>query len=122
MALAHEVARAWFDADPLRASLLGVHDRAGELPDLSDAAERAVAERMGGLAAAAGRIDRSALDEVDRVTLNVAGAFAAQTALLCNARRSEWQVTVIALLELHDPDGNLVVLRQDLLTRPVPVQ
>ena len=33
-ALADDVARAWFDADPLRASLLGVHDRAGELADL----------------------------------------------------------------------------------------
>lgn len=29
---------------------------------------------------------------------------------------------VIALLELQDPDGNLVVLWQDLLTRPVSVQ
>ena len=29
---------------------------------------------------------------------------------------------VIALLELHDPDGNLVVLWQDLLTTRVPVQ
>jgi uncharacterized protein (DUF885 family) len=92
-ALADEVARAWFDADPLRASLLGMHDRAGELPDLSDAAERAVAERMRGLAAAAGRIDRSALDEADRLTLDVAGAFAEQTALFTDARRPEWQVT-----------------------------
>jgi hypothetical protein len=29
---------------------------------------------------------------------------------------------VIALLELPDPDGNLVVLWQDLLTRPISVQ
>ena len=29
---------------------------------------------------------------------------------------------VIALLELHDPDGNLLVVWQDLLTTRVPVQ
>jgi hypothetical protein len=64
-----------------------VYDRAGELPDLRDDAQRAVAERMRGPAAAAGRIDRSALNAADRLTLDVAGAFAEQTALFTDARR-----------------------------------
>jgi hypothetical protein len=45
-----------FEGDPLRASLLGFHDRDADLPDLADAAERAQAGRLRELATAAARI------------------------------------------------------------------
>ena len=114
-ALSDEVTRAWFDADPLRASLLGVHDRAGELPDLSEATERAVAERMRELAAAAGRIDRPALEEAGRLTLDVAAAFAEQTALFSDARRPEWQVT-----DLFVAPASAMLIFLPIVTFPEP--
>ena len=51
--LAARLVQVLFEADPLRASLLGFHDRDAELPDLGDAAERALAGRLRELAAAA---------------------------------------------------------------------
>jgi uncharacterized protein (DUF885 family) len=82
-----------FEADPLRASLLGFHDRDAELPDLSDAAERALAGRLRGVAAAAGQVDRDRLDPGDRSTLDVVAVVAADGADVADARRPEWQVT-----------------------------
>ena len=69
--LADGLVEVLFEADPLRASLLGFHDRDAELPDLGDAAERALAGRPRELAAATGRVDRDRLDPGDRLTVDV---------------------------------------------------
>lgn len=91
--LADDLVGALFEADPVRASLLGFHDRDAELPDLSDAAERAFARRLRGLAAAADHVDRHPLDSGDRLTLDVVRVVAADGADVAAARRPEWQVT-----------------------------
>ena len=91
--LADGLVEVLFEADPLRASLLGFHDRDAELPDLSDAAERALAGRLRELAAAAGRVDRDRLDSGDRLTADVVRVVAADGADVADTRRPEWQVT-----------------------------
>jgi uncharacterized protein (DUF885 family) len=69
-----------FAADPVRASLAGIHDRDAELPNLGEAAERALAERLRRLAGTADRVDRSGLAEADRLTLHVIRAVALDSA------------------------------------------
>jgi uncharacterized protein (DUF885 family) len=91
--LADGLVEVLFEADPLRASLLGFHDRDAELPDLSDAAERALSGRLRELAAAAGRADRERLDPDDRLTVDVVRVVAADGADVADTRRPEWQVT-----------------------------
>ena len=91
--LADRLVEVLFEADPLRASLLGFHDRDAELPDLGDAAERALAGRLRELAAAAGQVDRDRLDPADRTTLDVTRVVAADGADVADTRRPEWLVT-----------------------------
>ena len=91
--LADGLVEVLFEADPLRASLLGFHDRDAELPDLSDDAERALAGRLRELAAAAGRVDRDRLDRGDRLTADVVRVVAADGADVADTRRPEWQIT-----------------------------
>jgi uncharacterized protein (DUF885 family) len=91
--LADGLVDALFEADPLRASLLGFHERDAELPDLSDAAERALAGRLREVAAAASRVDRDRLDPGDRLTVDVVRVVAADGADVADTRRPEWQVT-----------------------------
>ncbi|MFL6140019.1 MAG: DUF885 domain-containing protein [Frankiaceae bacterium] len=68
-ALADSLVVALFDADPLFATLVGVHDRDERLPDLSAAAQEATAERLVRLAATAR--EASAADADERVTRDV---------------------------------------------------
>jgi uncharacterized protein (DUF885 family) len=106
-----------FDADPLRASLLGFRDRDAELPNLSDAAERAFAGRLRGLAAAAGHVDRDRLDPGDRLTLDVVKVVAADGADVADVRRPEWQVT-----DLWDGPAAAVLLYLPMVSRSEPAQ
>ena len=90
--LADELLRVLLDADPLRAVLLGLPAPAG-LPDPTERAERALAERLRGVVARADGIDRAALDPADRLTLDVLRAIAVGEAGVADARKPEWQVT-----------------------------
>ena len=115
--LADRLVDVLFDADPLRASLLGFHDRDAELPDLSETAERALAGRLRELAAAAGRVDRNKLDSAARLTLDVVTAVAAHGADVADTRRPEWQVT-----DLWEGSAAAVLLFLPLVTMPEPAQ
>ena len=66
--LADELVDALFDADPVRASLLGVRDREDRLADHTEAGEHALRARIAAVAARAGAVDPGGLDEGDRTT------------------------------------------------------
>jgi uncharacterized protein (DUF885 family) len=91
--LADDLVQSLFDADPVRATLSGFHDRDAALPDLSDEAERALAGSMRRLASRADDVDRADLPVADRLTLDVVRAVATDTAEVADARKPEWQVT-----------------------------
>jgi len=91
--LADDLLRLLFDADPVRASMSGFHERDAELPDLGDAAERTLAGSLRRLASAAAGVDRASLGAADRLTLDVARTVAADTADVADTRKPEWQVT-----------------------------
>lgn len=66
--IADDLADALFDADPVRASLLGVRDREDRLGDHSAEGEAALGARIAALAARAAAVDPAGLDEGDRLT------------------------------------------------------
>jgi len=113
--LAARLVQVLFEADPLRASLLGFHDWDAELPDLGDAAERALAGRLRELAAAAGRMDRDRLEPGDRLTLDVVMAVARDGADVADTRRPEWQIT-----DLWEGPAAAMLLFLPLVSLPEP--
>jgi uncharacterized protein (DUF885 family) len=93
-ALSDELTGALFAADPLHATLAGVHGpHDAELPDLTEPAERALADRLRGLAARAAAADRPELPAADRLTLDTARVIAADGADLADCRLPEWRVS-----------------------------
>ncbi len=114
--LADELLRVLFQADPLRATLSGVHDHDSELADRSEVAERRLAVRTRALAAAATEVEPSGLGEADRVTLDVVRRIAADTADDADTRKPEWQVADHWLT----PVASMLVLLP-LATLPEPV-
>jgi len=115
--LADRCVQTLFEANPLGASLLGFHDRDAELPDLSDAAERALAGRLRELASQARRVDRDRLDPGGRLTVDVVTAIAADGADVADTRRSEWQLT-----DLWEGPAAAVLLFLPLMTLSEPPQ
>ena len=114
--LADDLVEILFDADPLWASLSGFHDRDARLPDLGDAAERALAGRLRALAAATGEVDRAGLAAGDRLTLDVVRTVATDAADLADTRRPEWQVT-----DLWQGPAAAILLFVPMSTLPEPV-
>jgi uncharacterized protein (DUF885 family) len=115
--LADELVGVLFEADPVRASLLGFRDHDTELPDLGDAAERALARRLRALATAAAEVDHDRLDAGDRLTLDVVRTVAADAADIADARRPEWQVT-----DLWEGAAAAVLIFLPMVTRSEPGQ
>jgi uncharacterized protein (DUF885 family) len=93
LALADDLLRLLFETDPVYASMTGVHDWDGELPDLTAAGQRAGAARFRALAAAAAAVEPGGLRDDDRLTLDVVRTVAAHTAEELAAGAVEWQVT-----------------------------
>jgi uncharacterized protein (DUF885 family) len=91
--LADDLIHVLFGINPVYATVVGVHDWDGEVPDVSAAAQQAAAARLRELAAAAGAVDRANLDEADRLTLDVVGTVAADDADTLAAGPVEWQLT-----------------------------
>jgi uncharacterized protein (DUF885 family) len=119
-ALADELVEALFAADPLHATIAGIHGpHDGELSDLTDAAERALADRMRRLAARATAADDLELPAADRLSLDVARVIATDTADLADCRLPEWRVSN----RWTSPAGVLLVeLPQVTLPEPAQAQ
>jgi uncharacterized protein (DUF885 family) len=92
-ALADDLVQLLFEADPLFASLSGVHDHDAELADLTEAGQQALAGRLRQVAAAAQAVDPAGLAAADRLTREVVGTVAADQADVLAAGGVEWQVT-----------------------------
>jgi uncharacterized protein (DUF885 family) len=114
--LADDLVRLLFDADPIRASLSGFHERDGELPDLSDTAERTLAKSARRLASAADGVDRSGLSADDWLTLDVVHTVALDTADVADTRKPEWQVT-----DMWEGAAAAMLIFLPMLTLPEPV-
>jgi uncharacterized protein (DUF885 family) len=92
-ALADDLVGVLFDGNPVLATLIGVHDRDGEVADLRAATHQALAARLRELAAVAAGADRDGVSEADRLTLEVVRTLATDHADTLAAGAIEWQIT-----------------------------
>jgi uncharacterized protein (DUF885 family) len=91
--LADEMMDAFFDAQPLLATLVGVRDREDRLADYSEAAEHEFGARVAAIAARARALDPAELTPDDRITRSVLLEQADHVRARIDSRAVEYTVT-----------------------------